>query len=140
MTAVLALAPACAAEESSFVPNPSDVTVSELASPTDPIATSPPTSSADKDVPEAGQPQTEVVNIFIDVSEGAAQEAAVPLGTPVNIRVRSSVEEVFHLHGYDLELSGTDVLFTFTADRLGQFILEGHDSGDQLLTLTVFED
>jgi hypothetical protein len=131
---------ACSAEQESSVQEPSEVTVSNRASPTDPEATSPPTSSADKDIPEAGSPATEVINIFIDVDEGAVQEAAVPLGSPVNIRVRSSAEDEFHLHGYDLDLRGTDVLFTFTADRLGEFLLEGHDSGQQILILTVFED
>lgn len=111
-----------------------------MASPTDPVATAPPTSTADKDVPEEGQPQTEVINIFIDVDEGVSQEAAVTLGSPVNIRVLSSQEDEFHLHGYEIDLRGVDVTFSFTADRLGDFVLEGHDSGRQLLVLTVFED
>ncbi len=139
-TAVVMGMTSCSAEQDSSIQEPSEVTVSDMASPTDPAPTSPPTSSADKDIPEAGSPPSEVVNIFVDVADGVVQEAAVPLGTPVNIRVRSSAEDEFHLHGYDLELRGTDVLFTFTADRLGNFLLEGHDSGQRLLTLTVFED
>lgn len=111
-----------------------------MASPTDPIATSPPTSSADRDVPEAGIPQTEVVNIFIDLADEGSQVIPVPLGSPVKIRVRRSIEDEFHLHGYDLELTGTDVQFSFTADRLGDFLLEAHNSGEQILTLSVFED
>lgn len=130
----------CSAREDSAVQNSTEVTVSNVASPTDPLATSPPTSSADKDIPDAGQPQTEIVNISIDASDGVVQEAAIPLGSPVNIRVRSAVEDEFHLHGYDIDLRGTDVVFTFTADRLGNFLLEAHDSGQQLLNLTVFED
>lgn len=134
------LVAACSAEQDASVPDITDVTISNMASPTDPLATSPPTSSADKDIPEEGVPQTEVVNIVVDTAEGIVQDAAVPLGTPVNIRVRSSAQEEFHLHGYDLELTGTDVMFSFTADRLGEFLLEGHDSGQQLLLLTVFQD
>lgn len=130
----------CTQSQSGSVQDAVDVTISNIASPTDPIATSPPTSSADKDVPEAGDPQSEVINIFIETSEGMVQEASVPLGSPVNIRVRSSIEDEFHLHGYDIELRGTDVLISFTADRLGRFVLEGHDSGDELLILMVFED
>ncbi len=140
MGLVMLLAAACSAEQDASLPDITDVTISNMASPTDPLATSPPTSSADKDIPEEGVPQTEVVNIVVDTAEGIVQDAAVPLGTPVNIRVRSSAQEEFHLHGYDLELTGTDVMFSFTADRLGEFLLEGHDSGQRLLILTVFQD
>lgn len=135
-----AMVTACAPQEEGSVESVPDVTISNIASPTDPIATSPPTSSADKDVPEEGLPPTEIVNILVDTSEGSVQQAAVPLGSPVNIRVRSTSDDEFHLHGYDLDLTGTDVLFTFTADRLGEFLLEAHGSGKQLLILTVFED
>jgi hypothetical protein len=134
------LGASCTADQSASEQTPTEVTVSDMASPTDPIATSPPTSSADKDVPDAGSPQTEIVNILVDVDEGGVREAAVPLGSPVNIRVRGSMEDEFHLHGYDLDLRGTDVVFTFTADQLGTFVLEAHESGQELLTLTVFED
>lgn len=140
LMAVSVLAAACSAGEGTPLPNASDITISELASPTDPVATAPPTSTADKDVPEEGLPQTEVVNLFIDADEGGVQEVSVPLGSPVNIRIRSSSGDEFHLHGYELVLEGIDVTFSFTADRLGNFVLEGHDSGGQLLILTVFED
>lgn len=134
------LSVSCSGDGQSTVTVPSDVTISNIASPTDPVLTAPPTSTVDKDIPDAGLPQTEVVNIMVDVSAGTVQEASVPLGSPVNIRVRGSVQDEYHLHGYDLELEGTDVLFTFTADRLGNFVLEGHNSGEELLILTVFED
>lgn len=137
---IVIVSSACSPDGGSTTQGSSDITMSNIASPTDPLATSPPTSSADKDIPEEGEPQVEVVNILVDVAEGVVQEAAVPLGSPVNIRVRGSNTDEYHLHGYDLELEGTDVLFTFTADRLGDFELEAHNSGQQLLILTVFED
>lgn len=130
----------CSSTESSTSRPQVDVTLSNIESPTDPAMTSPPTSTIDKDVPEEGEPQTEVVNITVDTSEGGTQEAAVSLGSPVNIRVRSGSQDEFHLHGYDLELSGTDVMFSFVADRIGTYVLEAHSSGEQLLILTVFED
>lgn len=138
--AVLAAVVSCSSGQDSAVQLPADVTRSEMASPTDPNLTAPPTSIVDTDVPEMGLPQIEIANIVIDADQGEVQEAIVPLGSPVNIRVISSQSDEFHLHGYDLELTGTDVTFSFTADRVGDFILEGHASGQQLLVLTVFQD
>lgn len=117
-----------------------DTSVADIASPTDPVVTSPPTSNIDKDVPEAGQPQAEIVDIFVDTADPSVQEASVLYGSQVNIRVRSATPDEFHLHGYDLELEGTDVSFSFSADQSGDFVLEGHNSGRQLLILTVFQD
>lgn len=138
--AVLVVAVSCSSGEESAIQLPADVTQSEMASPTDPILTAPPTSIVDTDVPEMGLPQTEIANIVVDADQDVVQEAIVPMGSPVNIRVTSSQSDEFHLHGYELELTGTDVTFSFTADRVGEFILEGHDSGRQLLVLTVFQD
>ena len=134
------VAGACSENSATSVQIPAESTISEMASPTDPIATSPPTSSADRDVPEAGLPQTEVLNITIEVADNTLEQVEVSLGSPVKIRVRNAVEDEFHLHGYDLELTGTDVQFSFTADRLGEFLLESHSTGQQLLILTVVGD
>lgn len=131
---------ACSEDGATSVQVPTEASISDMASPTDPIATSPPTTSLDRDIPEAGLPQTEVLNITIEVAENVLQQAEVALGSPVKIRVRSAVEEEFHLHGYDLELTGTDVQFSFTADRLGEFLLESHSTGQQLFVLTVVGD
>lgn len=133
-------AAACSPKQGGSVEDVTEMTISDMASPTDPLATSPPTTNADKNVPEEGTPAAAVVDILVDTSEGGVQEAAVLLGSPVNIRVRSATEDEFHLHGYDLELKGTDILFSFTADRLGEFVLESHESSRQLLVLTVFQD
>jgi hypothetical protein len=54
--------------------------------------------------------------------------------------VIAEVEDEFHLHGYDIELSGDDVTFEFVADKLGDFELESHDSGEVLLILSVIAD
>lgn len=136
---VVTMCMSCSSEAGSPV-TPSEVTISDIASPTDPLVTAPPSSSADRDIPDFGEPQSEVVEIDIDASSSSPDQVSVPVGSPVNIRVRSASDEEFHLHGYDLELSGTDVLFTFTADRLGEFVLEAHGSGKELLILTVYQD
>ncbi|MEN9803112.1 MAG: hypothetical protein RLZ37_2237 [Actinomycetota bacterium] len=140
MTLVALVLGACSEDGTTSVQVPTESTISDMASPTDPIATSPPTTSADRDIPEAGLPQTEVLNVTIEVAENTLQQAEVALGSPVKIRVRSAVEDEFHLHGYDLELTGTDVQFSFTADRLGEFLLESHSTGQQLFILTVVGD
>lgn len=111
-----------------------------MASPTDPAATAAPTSTAAKDTPEEGEPSTETVSILVDADVGETQEVSVALGTPITIRVRASQSDEFHLHGYDLELTGTDVTFNFVADRLGEFELETHNSGQLVLMLSVLED
>jgi hypothetical protein len=110
------------------------------ATPTDPVSTAAPTSTASKETPESGIPATESVTIELDADAGVPEEASVVLGTPVTIHVIAEVEDEFHLHGYDIELSGDDVTFEFVADKLGEFELEGHDSGEVLLNLTVLAD
>lgn len=115
-------------------------TAPSAATPTDPASTAAPTSSASKPDQEEGEPAIEPVSILIDADSGESQDVSVALGTPMTIRVRSTQVEEFHLHGYDLELTGTDVTFTFVADVLGEFELETHGSGALVLLLTVLED
>lgn len=110
------------------------------ASPTDPVTTAAPTSTATKPNISEGEPATESVSILVDADSGETQDVSVALGTPMTIRIRSTTSEEFHLHGYDLELTGTDVTFTFVADKLGDFELETHGSGALILLLSVLED
>ncbi len=79
-----------------------------------------------------------VVEITIDADTAAAAPLTetVALGEQVRIVVRSATPQEFHLHGYDVEDTGTEVVFAFTADMPGEFELESHDTG-LLLTLTV---
>ena len=76
----------------------------------------------------------------MDADAGMAEVASVVVGTPVTIHVIAEVKDEFHLHGYDIELSGNDVTFEFVADKLGEFELEGHESGEVLLNLSVIAD
>lgn len=78
--------------------------------------------------------------IELDADAGMTEEASVIVGTPVTIRITADVEDDFHLHGYDIELSGNDITFKFVADKLGEFELEGHESGEVLLNLSVIAD
>ncbi len=110
------------------------------ATPTDPANTMPPTSTASKDEPETGTPPTLSTNIEIDVEADAPVEASAVVGSPTRIHVVSDEERELHLHGYDIELTGDDVVFEFVADTVGVFELEDHDSGEVILTFEVLAD
>jgi ferric-dicitrate binding protein FerR (iron transport regulator) len=75
--------------------------------------------------------------IEVDADTDPVRTVPVPLGTPVTLVVRSATAEEFHLHGYDLELTGSEVTFQFTADQAGTFELETHDSGRLVVILQV---
>jgi len=49
-----------------------------------------------------------------------------PLGSEVVVTATSSIEREFHLHGYDLELTGQEVTFQFTASLPGDHELTEH--------------
>ena len=135
---VIVLLVSCGGGDSSSSNESSPATTdSGIASPTDPGAVSPPTSSIEVEVPESGTPSTESAFIEVDLEDGAPATASVVLGSPVTIVVTADEEHEFHLHGYDIELSGTEVSFDFVADRAGEFELETHDTGELVLTLTV---
>ena len=130
----------CSSEGSTSPASNPPITEAMTQTPTDPASTSAPTSTASKETPESGTPSTESVAIEIDADAGVAEVASVALGSPVVIQVFSETEQEFHLHGYDIELMGDDVTFDFIADKLGDFELESHESGEILLTLSVVED
>lgn len=117
---------------------PDDTEIETIASPTDPLM--PPTSTIEKDDPASGTPPVESLYVEVDLEDDAPLDASTVVGAPVTIVVTSDVEHEFHLHGYDLELTGTVVKFEFAADRAGVFELETHDTGDLVLTLQVFAE
>lgn len=131
---------ACSDDSTSSTGNVAATTEPSSATATDPVSTAAPTSTASKPNLEEGQPAIEPVSLLIDADSGETQEVSVALGTPMIIRIRSTTAEEFHLHGYDLELAGTDVTFQFVADKLGDFELETHGSGALVLQLSVLQD
>ena len=131
----------CSSSDSNMPATNPPSTDSDAASPTDPANTIVPTSSAAKDDPAEGTPSTESVTIEIDVdSDELPVTASVNVGSPVTIHVVSAESHEFHLHGYDIELEGTEVTFDFTADQVGDFELETHDTEEVLLELSVVAD
>ncbi len=130
----------CSSTESSESPTLPPSTEQVAATPTDPVNTMPPTSTASKDEPESGTPPTLSTNIEIDVEADAPVVASAVVGSPTRIRIVSEEEREFHLHGYDIELTGDDVVFDFVADKLGVFELEDHETGEVILTFEVLAD
>ena len=88
----------------------------------------------------AENPFRSVAARCVNADAGVPEVASVALGSPVVIQVFSETEQDFHLHGFDIDLMGDDVTFDFVADKLGDFELESHESGEILLTLSVVED
>lgn len=134
---------ACSSDGDGTAPPATDsvapVTEAVAATPTDPPTTAAPTSTAAKDVPESGTPASE--STYIELTfPGEPVTASVMTGSPVLIRIVSAEQREFHLHGYDIELTGVEVNFDFVADRPGSFELEEHESGDLLLTLEVVDE
>lgn len=113
-------------------------TESPIASPTD--APIPPSSTASKDTPASGTPATESLYLEVDLEDDAPVDASVVVGSPITIVVTSDEEHEYHLHGYDIELSGDEVTFEFVADRLGEFELETHDTSEVVVVLDVIAE
>lgn len=101
---------------------------------TQPTSSAPPLSSSPATtVNRDPQPSSFTVN----ADTGTPPTLGVTLGTTVTLRVTSSSEQSFHLHGYDIELGGTSVTFIFTADTAGRFVVESHTTGAVICTLVV---
>jgi hypothetical protein len=102
----------------------------ETAAPVESVA---PADTAAADTTVATGP----VVIEVDADSGGPLAQTVALGTELSIHVVTATAQEWHLHGYDIELEGTDVTFEFTATKAGEFELEGHDTEAVVLTLTV---
>lgn len=105
---------------------------------TAPVETSAPVETA---APIETAAQTTVVDgpvvIEVDADSGTPIAQTVALGTDLSIRVITATAQEWHLHGYDVELEGTDVTFQLTATQAGEFELESHETGVVVLNLTV---
>ena len=97
-------------------------------SPAQPSSSSPTTTTS-----RTAQPSS----FTVDADAGSAPTLNVSLGATVTLRVTTSSEQSFHLHGYDIELGGTTVTFIFTADTAGRFVVESHTTGAVICTLVV---
>lgn len=95
---------------------------------------SPATTGADAERP--------VIELTVHDGEvsGADTRTSVPLGSEVTISVTSDVDDVIHLHGYDVHqdvTAGSTTALTFTADIPGVFEVELEDAGLRLIEVEV---
>jgi len=78
---------------------------------------------------------------FADDAEGGAPvRFAVPVGSTVELVVRSDVADEVHVHGYDRSsfvTAGASTTVRFVADIPGVFEVELEQRGDQLAQLEV---
>ena len=70
-----------------------------------------------------------------DADSGESPVFEVPLGTSVTLVATSSIEREYHLHGYDIELTGKEVTFMFTADLPGPHELTEHPDHSTVCTI-----
>ena len=76
-----------------------------------------------------------------DGSTWAPQRFRVQQGDQVRFEVTSTVDDAMHVHGYEKHLplpAGEPQLLEFTADRVGQHMLELHGSELDVGTLEVY--
>ena len=102
------------APATSLAPTSTPAPSTTTAEPTTTVATTPPSTA-----PSA-------LTIRCDADSGENPTFDVPLGTEVTLIASSATEREYHLHGYDLELTGTTVTFQFTANIPGPSELTEH--------------
>ena len=123
---------------SSVVPSvlPSDTTDIPLPSAPPGTADLPPAPPVSSDVPI-------VITAVVGSGTGPDTIERVLLGSVVTITITNPASaDEFHLHGYDLGdgqefEAGQAASFTFTADRVGTFELESHETSQVLLVVEV---
>jgi hypothetical protein len=102
--------------------------------------------SADVPVPpivSSDMPSVVSIDAVVGVSTGPSRLETVQFGSTIALSISNPTsDDEFHLHGYELGdgvtvPAGQIQTFTFTADQLGEFELESHETGAVLLTLSV---
>lgn len=106
-----------------------DAPASTTTSSTEPSSTTPTTTTA----PTTTGPAS--LSLRCDVDSGENPTFVVPLGTEVTLIASSATTRDYHLHGYDIELSGSDVTFQFTATIPGAHELTEHPDHSTVCTI-----
>jgi pectate lyase len=84
-----------------------------------------------------------VVTLAVDVTDGVVTgggRRSVPEGSVVRLVVTADVEDLAHVHGYDLEAAvspNSAAVFDFAAETTGIFTVELENSGLELLQLEI---
>lgn len=112
---------------------------SDASEPTDaPSTTTAPSIEPSTTAPNTTGPSTTgptSLTLRCDADSGESPIFEVPLGTSVTLVATSSIEREFHLHGYDIELTGKEVTFMFTADLPGPHELTEHPDHSTVCTI-----
>ena len=106
---------------------------------TEPRSTEPPSTELPHGGGEGGVFQI-TANVAGGEPVGGLRSYIVEAGTTVEITVVADTADEGHLHGYDLEMAltaGEPAVLTFTADMVGSFEYELHESGALLFYLDV---
>lgn len=133
--ASLVVVVACGNDERVQLPPPTTSPESAIASPTDAPVTAPPTSTAEKVIPESGTPATESVYLEVDVESDAPVFASTVVGSPVRIVLTSDQSRDFYLPHVDRVLSGTVVAFEFVAEEPRTYLVEERSTGVVIVSL-----
>ncbi|MEN9804903.1 MAG: hypothetical protein RIS41_1750 [Actinomycetota bacterium] len=129
--ASLALLVACSSTDSVSAPEP---TASPPSTQTAPATEAPSPSTAPAPSTTATTPDTSFT-LTCDTESGESPTFEVPLGSEVTLVAKSSIEREFHLHDYDIELTGTEVTFQFTANLPGPHELTEHPDHSVVCTI-----
>ena len=116
------------APPTSSAPVTTDAPASTTTSPTE-SSTSVPTTPTTTTTGPAN------LTLRCDADSGESPIFEVPLGTSVTLVATSSIEREYHLHGYDIELTGEEVTFQFTATIPGPHELTEHPDHTTVCTI-----
>lgn len=116
---------------------PDTTAATSTTSPSTPISSTPTVSSPAAAGPSSSAPASGPRSLTCDADSGSAPSFNVAAGSNVTLVATSSREHEFHLHNYDIELSGTRVTFQFTATILGPSQLTLHPGHEVVCTVIV---
>jgi hypothetical protein len=128
----LAILVACSGTETGSAPQPTASTTSTPATSTSGAPA--PTSDSSPSTTASTTPDTSLT-LTCDADSGESPTFEVPLGTSVTLVATSAIEREFHLHDYDIELTGVEVTFQFTADIPGTHELTEHPDHTTVCTI-----
>ena len=105
---------------------------------TKPVVPAPAPTVPPATAPPASQPPAPAT-VSASCTGASRSMVRAKVGDFINLAVSSEngLEQEFHVHGYDITLGGMSVSFRFTADTVGSFIVESHDTKLVACTLVV---
>ena len=99
-----------------------------------------PTSPAGSSTPAIGANETLAITIAGGTVSPTGANMRVSLGQRIQVTAVSDVAESIHIHSYDITLTVPPAVpgeISFTANQIGIFNIETHESGKLVATLIV---